>query len=106
MPNNESHPMAERMASMETEMRLHAAECVSYRLETRDQMRSLLADMQTLLKQSAIAEGRAEVNKRLFGNIPNTFWSVVIAGIVAAAGSGLTIFWLRIVEPIKVVTGH
>ena len=97
MSNEPNNSVIERLVVVETEMRLHAAECVSYRLETRDQLKSLVRNVDLLVSQSNKAEGRAEVNKLLFGNIPNTFWAAAIAGLAALGSSLVTIvvLWLR-----------
>ena len=96
--SNEVSSVFERLVVVETEMRLHAAECVSYRLETREKLTEISKALTTLVQQSNVAAGRAEVNRAIFSKIPDAFWSAAIAGIMALGGSGLTILVLRLTQ--------
>lgn len=106
MPNSsDAIEMAGRMSSLETEMRLHSAECVSYRLETRDQLRTLMADVRSLLDKANEAKGSSAANSKLFGALPNVFWTIIIGFVLTSMGSTVTIIWLRLIEPIHSVVG-
>lgn len=81
----------------------HIAECSRWRRDCADQIRETNAKIDQvnkalgdILKQLSETSGRMAANKVLLGGIPNAFWSVVIA----AAGSGLTIFALRVLAPL------
>lgn len=83
-----------------------AAQNARQHLENVSHIEKLDEKVDALLAQSDQAKGRAEVNTRLFGTLPSTIWTIIITGLITLSGSALTVFWLRIIEPIKTTTGH